>query len=74
MVPTIGGDVFYRKALSYFTALVNVSGGPALVGPLATDGAPPPALQIIGPEWSEHRLLDVAATLVEHGVMRDPQI
>lgn len=73
-VPTIDGDVFYRKALSYFTALVNVSGGPALVGPLATEGAPPPALQIIGPNWSEHRLLDVAATLVEHGVMRDPEV
>lgn len=73
-VPTIGGDVFYRKALSYFTALVNVAGNPAIVGPLAAEGSPPPALQIIAPEWSEHRLLDVAATLVEHGVMRDPQI
>jgi aspartyl-tRNA(Asn)/glutamyl-tRNA(Gln) amidotransferase subunit A len=74
MVPVIGGDIFYRTALSYFTALVNVAGNPALVGPLAVDGAPPPALQLIAPHWSEHRLLDVAATLVEHGVMRDPQI
>jgi aspartyl-tRNA(Asn)/glutamyl-tRNA(Gln) amidotransferase subunit A len=74
MVPTIRGDVFYRSALSYFTALVNVAGSPALVGPLATEGSPPPALQLIAPDWSEHRLLDVAATLVEHGVMRDPQI
>jgi aspartyl-tRNA(Asn)/glutamyl-tRNA(Gln) amidotransferase subunit A len=74
MVSTIGGDVFYRKALSYFTALVNVAGNPAIVGPLATDGTPPPALQIIAPDWSEHRLLDVAATLVEQGVLRDPGI
>ncbi len=72
-VPTLGGDVFYRKALSYFTALVNVAGNPAIVGPLATEGNPPPALQIIAPHWSEHRLLDVAATLVEQGVLRDPQ-
>lgn len=74
MVSTIGGDVFYRKALSYFTALVNVAGNPAIVGPLATDGSPPPGLQIIAPDFSEHRLLDVAATLVEQGVLRDPGI
>lgn len=74
MVPTIGGDVFYRKALSYFTALVNVAGNPAIVGPLAMDGNPPPALQVVAPDWSEHRLLDFAATLVEQGVMRDPQV
>lgn len=74
MVPTIRGEVFYRTALAYFTAMVNVAGSPALVGPLATEGRPPPALQIVAPEWSEHRLLDVAATLVEHGVMRDPHL
>ena len=73
-VATIGGDVFYRTALSYFSALVNVAGNPAIVGPLALDGSPPPSLQIIAPAWSEHRLLDVAATLVAHGVMRDPII
>lgn len=73
-VATIGGDVFYRTALSYFSALVNVAGNPAIVGPLALDGSPPPSLQIIAPHWSEHRLLDVAATLVAHGVMRDPVI
>lgn len=74
MVTTIGGEVFYRTALSYFSALVNVAGNPAIVGPLATTGTPAPALQIIAPDWSEHRLIDVAATLVEHGVMRDPVI
>ncbi len=73
-VSTIGGDVFYRKALSYFTALVNVAGNPAIVGPLAVEGNPPPSLQIIAPDWSEHRLLDVAATLVEQGVLEDPEI
>ena len=73
-VPTIGGDVFYRKALSYFSALVNVAGNPAIVGPLATNGNPPPSLQIIAPDWSEHRLLDVAATLVDRGVLADPEI
>lgn len=69
-VETIDGDVFYRKALSYFSALVNVAGSPALVGPLETEGSPPPALQLVAPRWAEHRLLDVAATLCEHGVMR----
>ena len=73
-VSTIDGDVFYRKALSYFTALVNVAGNPAIVGPLATAGNPPPALQIIAPDWSEHRLLEVAATLVDQGVLRDPGV
>lgn len=73
-VSTLGGDVFYRRALSYFSALVNVAGSPAIVGPLATEGSPPPALQIIAPDWSEHRLLDVAATLVDQGVLRDPEI
>ncbi|MDH3250462.1 MAG: amidase, partial [Acidimicrobiia bacterium] len=73
-VSTIGGDVFYRKALSYYTALVNVAGNPAIVAPLAAEGSPPPSLQIIAPDWSEHRLLDVAATLVDQGVLRDPEI
>lgn len=69
-VRTIDGDVFYRRALAYFTALVNVAGNPALVGPLDTAGDPPPALQLIAPRWAEHRLLDVAATLAENGVLR----
>jgi len=69
-VHTIEGDVFYRRALAYFTALVNVASNPALVGPLDTEGSPPPSLQLIAPRWAEHRLLDVAATLAEHGVLR----
>lgn len=70
-VETADGPVFYRTALSYFSALVNVAGSPALVGPLATEGNPPPALQIIAPHWAESRLLDIAATLVAQGVMRE---
>lgn len=69
-VDTIEGEVFHRTALSHFTALVNVAGNPALVGPLNTDGTPPPALQLIAPFWGEHRLLEIAATLVDHGVMK----
>lgn len=68
-VPTTSGPVFYRAALSYFSALVNVAGCPALAGPLNVEGTPPPALQIIAPQWAEHRLLEIGATLVNEGVM-----
>ncbi len=65
-------DISYRPVLSYFSALVNSMGCPAVVGPLAGASTPPPALQLIGPWWSEHRLLEVAATLEGHGVLVRP--
>ncbi len=73
---TIGEDTIdvagvarpYRPLLSGFSALVNQAGLPAVVVPLATDGVPPPSLQLIGPPWSEARLLAVAAALEQLGI------
>ena len=50
MVGTTRGEVFYRSAFSVFTALVNAAGNPASVGPIDTDGTPPPALQLVAPQ------------------------
>ncbi|MDH4308117.1 MAG: amidase [Acidimicrobiia bacterium] len=62
-IDTNQGEVFYRTALAWFSALVNVMGCPALAGPLPGSGTPPPSLQLIAPWWAEHRLLEVAMTL-----------
>lgn len=71
-IPVQDRDVSYRAVLSYFSALVNSMACPAIVGPLDAPSVPPPALQLIGPRWSEHRLLEVAATLERHGIMARP--
>ncbi|CAN5733487.1 AtzE family amidohydrolase [soil metagenome] len=66
----IGGEP-YRPVLSWFSALVNHAGNPAIVIPLtmATDpGLPPPSLQIIAPWWQEETLLGVAARLEQQGI------
>ncbi len=59
---TIGG-VRYATVLSWFSSLVNHLGVPALTAPLRASGAPPPSLQLIGPWWSEGRLLALGETL-----------
>jgi aspartyl-tRNA(Asn)/glutamyl-tRNA(Gln) amidotransferase subunit A len=66
-IATPAGEVHHRVVLSWFTALVNSLGCPALVGPTAGAG-PPPSLQLIAPWWAEHRLLEVASTLERAGV------
>lgn len=71
-IDVAGESIHYLKPLSVFTALVNVIGCPAIVGPLPSDGVPPASLQLVGPWWREHRLLDVAATLEREGVMSRP--
>jgi aspartyl-tRNA(Asn)/glutamyl-tRNA(Gln) amidotransferase subunit A len=58
-----------RRALSWFTALVNHLGTPAMALPLAAPGSPPPSLQLVGPPWSEHRLLEVALALEAAGIV-----
>lgn len=58
----------YRPALSWFTALVNQIGAPALALPIAVPGSPPPSLQVIGPWWSEARLLEVGLALELAGI------
>lgn len=65
-ISTPTGDHHHRTVLSWFTALVNSMGCPAITMPVASDHAPPPSFQLIGPWWSEHRLLEVAATIEAH--------
>lgn len=71
-IETTEGQLAYRPVLSCFTAAVNHLGCAAVVGPLP-GGTPPPSLQLIGPAWSEHRLLEVAALLEREGVFRRPR-
>ena len=63
-----GAEVSYRGPLSAFSALVNHMGFPALALPLATPGAPPPSVQLIGDAWGEHRLLEAGLALESAGV------
>ncbi len=69
-----GKLVFYREALSGFTALVNHLGCPALALPLDKPGAPPPSVQLIAPWWEEELLLSVGARLEQAGIaaVRNP--
>jgi len=76
----IAGQLF-RPVLSWFSALVNHAGVPALVMPLAAEpdprpDVPPPSLQLIAPWWQEDLLLGVAAHLEARGVVgfRPPPI
>jgi len=64
-----GQKHFYRKVLSWFSALVNHAGLPALAAPLVGPGDPPPSLQIIGPPWSEDRLLEIGQRLEDHNIV-----
>ncbi len=46
------------------TALANLAGCPAVAIPVrTTDGALPASIQLLGPSWSEHWLLDLAEVL-----------
>ncbi|MDF1595017.1 MAG: amidase [Acidimicrobiia bacterium] len=69
-VDSSSGSVHYRSALSWFSAPINHAAVPALVVPLAIEGSPPPALQIIGPWWHEQRLLDFGAYLEAAGLSK----
>jgi aspartyl-tRNA(Asn)/glutamyl-tRNA(Gln) amidotransferase subunit A len=64
-IEVAGEMVSYRGPLSRFTALVNHLGCPALALPLplASPPGPPPSLQLIGPRWSEDRLLAIGLAL-----------
>lgn len=61
-------DVSYRRVLSWFSSLVNPLAVPALSVPLNAAGSPPPSLQILGPWWSERRLLAVGRSLEATGI------
>ena len=69
-----GKPVFYREALSGFTALVNHLGCPALALPLDKPGTPPPSVQLVAPWWEEELLLSVGGWLERAGVaaVRNP--
>ena len=61
-------EVNYRVAFSRFSSLVNHAGHPALVVPLHEAGDPPPAIQLIGPDWSEARLLEAGMAMEQAGI------
>ncbi|NNC93332.1 MAG: amidase [Acidimicrobiia bacterium] len=65
-----GTEMGYRRAFATFSALVNLAGHPALVVPLHEGGDPPPAIQMIGPDWSEDRLLGIGLALERSGIVR----
>jgi Asp-tRNA(Asn)/Glu-tRNA(Gln) amidotransferase A subunit family amidase len=73
MRKTIGEDLIngehHRTVLSWFSALVNHAGCPAIALPLAAEGNPPPSIQLIAPWWQENRLLGVAGALENEGVI-----
>lgn len=68
MIETSKGQIHYRSALSWFSAPINHAGLPALALPLAVEGNPPPALQVIAPWWDEHRLLEFGLFLEGAGL------
>jgi aspartyl-tRNA(Asn)/glutamyl-tRNA(Gln) amidotransferase subunit A len=69
-IEVAGRLVSYRPQLSRFSALVNQTGLPALVLPLDRSGTPPPSIQLIGPRWGEHRLLELGLTMERIGISR----
>jgi Asp-tRNA(Asn)/Glu-tRNA(Gln) amidotransferase A subunit family amidase len=61
----------YGTALSWFTALVNQAGVPALSIPVGPPASPPASVQIIAPPWEEARLLEIG--LAFEGVLAGPR-
>ena len=59
----------YRPVLSWFSALVNHAGTPAVALPLLGDTSPPVSLQLIAPWWEESLLLSLAAATEEAGLV-----
>jgi aspartyl-tRNA(Asn)/glutamyl-tRNA(Gln) amidotransferase subunit A len=68
-IPIRGEHVQHWGLLTTFTALVSHTSLPALALPQVVAGAPPPSLQLIGPPWSEHRLLEIGAALESAGIV-----
>jgi aspartyl-tRNA(Asn)/glutamyl-tRNA(Gln) amidotransferase subunit A len=67
----IGGQ-HYRPVLSWFSALINHSGNPAIALPLRrfeSSGGPPPSIQLVAPWWQEDLLIGIGAHLEERGVV-----
>lgn len=67
------GLLLYRLVLSWFSALVNTSGCPAISVPVPDSGQDvgvPFSLQLIAPWWQEDLLLRTAAALEREGIIR----
>ncbi len=64
-----GEEMPYARAKSVFTAPVNHLGLPALALPLPGSSVPPPSVQIIGPPWSETRLLRAGLALEHEAII-----
>ena len=60
--------IFYRDVLAGYTTLVNVLGCPAISLPVADEGIPPPAAQLVAPWYEEELLLDVGEALERAGL------
>lgn len=65
-----GSHHAHRQLFHPLASVVNCMENPALVLPLAGAGDPPPALQIVGPMWSESRLLALGRFLEEVNLAR----
>ena len=66
------GDQHYRPVLSWFSALVNHAGNPAIALPLRRimlNAGPPPSLQLVAPWWAEDSLIGIAAYLEDRGLV-----
>ncbi len=61
----------YRPTLSWFTPLVNQAALPALTVPIEVPeiGGLPPSIQLIGPLWTESRLLGIGISLEGTGLV-----
>ncbi|MGH8874223.1 MAG: amidase, partial [Acidimicrobiia bacterium] len=59
----------YRPVLSWFSALVNHLGCPAVALPIGLPGDPPSSLQLVAPWWQEELLLEVGALLERQDVV-----
>ena len=68
-VDTELGAEEYRRAVSWFSALVNHARLPALAMPITAAGDPPPSLQIIASPFTERRLLAVGRALESAGIV-----
>ncbi|MFQ5554844.1 MAG: amidase [Acidimicrobiia bacterium] len=71
-IDVAGTALPYRSPLARFTALVNNMGLPAIALPLPSDLRPPPSIQLIGPAWQEHRILEIGMALETAGIAATP--
>jgi aspartyl-tRNA(Asn)/glutamyl-tRNA(Gln) amidotransferase subunit A len=68
-VNVLGEEIHYAKAKAMFTTPVNHAGLPALALALPGASQPPPSVQIIGPQWSEQRLIEIGIALEKSGAV-----